>query len=165
MAQPAGYSKNPLKINPFWERASVEPPLEWSKMAAILEMAVFAKDGTEIRNLLRARPTLVEPSESVYELEITGETEAQRKNREVRNQEKRVGWENHVIKTREKGMLCNSYRWDEADASVRCYLFFSVWEPKAKDRFTRKNLIWYYTMWPHKNLWQRWRIFLWVTEM
>ena len=76
MAQPAGYSRNSLNINPFWEKASVEPPLEWSKWAAIMEMAIFAKDGIEVRNLLRAQPTLVEPSESVYEVEITGETEA-----------------------------------------------------------------------------------------
>ena len=118
--------KKPLIINPFCEGASAEPPLDWTKWAAILEMAVFAKDGIEIRNLLRARPTLVEPAEPVYELEIQGETGAQRKSREVRNQEKRVGWENHVIKAREKGVLCNSYRWDEADARVRSYLFLCL---------------------------------------
>ena len=126
MAQSAGFSKNALNINPFWERASAEPPLEWTKWAATLEMAVFAKDGIEVRNLPRTRPQLVEPSEPVYEVEITGETEAQRKNREVRNQEKRVGWENHVIKAREKGVLCNSFRWDEADAKVRSYLFLCL---------------------------------------
>ena len=73
-------------------------------------MAIFAKDGIEVRNLLRARPALTEPAEPIYELEITGETDAQRKNREGRNQEKRVDWENHVIKAREKGVLCNSFR-------------------------------------------------------
>ena len=71
MAKPPGFSKNPFNINSFWERASAEPPLEWTKWAAILEMVVFAKDGIEIRNLLRARPTLVEPTEPVYEVEIT----------------------------------------------------------------------------------------------
>ena len=91
MAQPAEYSKNPLKINPFWEKASAEPPLEWSKRAAIQEMAVFAKDGIEVRNLLKFKPPLVEPSEPIYEVEITGEMEAQRKTRDVRNQEKQVG--------------------------------------------------------------------------
>ena len=85
-------------------------------------MVVFAKDGVEIRSPLRTRPQLVEPSEPAYEVEITGETEAQRKNREVRNQEKRVGWENLVIKGREKRVLCNSFRWDEADPKVRRYL-------------------------------------------
>ena len=122
----AGFSKNPLNINPFWERASAEPPLECTKWPAILEMAVFAKDCIEIRNLLRTRTPLVEPSEPVYEVEITGEMEAQRKNREVRNQEKRVGWENHVIKAREKGVLWNSLRWDEADAKLRSYLFLCL---------------------------------------
>ena len=38
MAQPAGYSKNSLNNNPFWEKASAEPPLEWSQWAAILEI-------------------------------------------------------------------------------------------------------------------------------
>ena len=91
MAQAPGFSKNPLNINPFWERASAEPPLERTKWAAISELTLFAKDGIEFRNLLRTRPQLVESSEPVYEVEITGETEAQRKNRELRNQEKRVG--------------------------------------------------------------------------
>ena len=126
MAQPAGFLKNPLKINPFWEKASVEPPLEWSKWAAIMETAIFAKDGIEVRKLLRARPALVEPPEPVYEIEITGETDAQRKNREIRNQEKSVSWENHVIKAREKGVLCNSFRWEEADAKVRIYIFLCL---------------------------------------
>ena len=80
-------------------------------------------DGIEVRNLLGSRAPLVEPSEPVYEIEITGETEAQKRNQEVRNQEKRVGWENHVIKAREKGVLCNFYRWGEADAKVRSYFF------------------------------------------
>ena len=90
MAQPSGYLKNPSSINQVWEKASAEPRLEWSKWAAIHETAVFAKDGIEVRNL-RARPVLVEPAEPIYELEIFGETETQKKNRDVRNQEKRVG--------------------------------------------------------------------------
>ena len=90
MAQPPGFSKNQLNINPFWERESAEPPLEWTKWAALLEMAVFAKDGIEVRNLLRKRPPLVESSEPVYEFEITGETDAQRKT--ARSVIKKKGW-------------------------------------------------------------------------
>ena len=86
----------------------------------------IAKDGIEIRNLLRTRSQLVEPSEPVYEVEITGETEAQRKNRELRNQEKSLGWETDVIKARGKGVLCKSFRWVESDAKVRSYLFLCL---------------------------------------
>ena len=56
-------------------------------------MAVFAKDAIENRNLLlRDKPEFVDPTELVLEVEITGETEAQRRNRESRNQKKRVRW-------------------------------------------------------------------------
>ena len=65
MAQSALYSKNPLNINPFWEKNSSEPPLEWSKWAAIFEMALFVKDGIEVRNLQRNK--LVELIEPIYE--------------------------------------------------------------------------------------------------
>ena len=121
MAQSAGYSKNPLNINTFSEKASTEPPLEWSKWAAILEMIVFANDGIGVWNLLRARPPLFKFSEPIREVEITGETEA-KKNREVQNQEKQFGWENHAIKSRERGVLCNMLGWDKAEAKVRSYL-------------------------------------------
>ena len=91
MAQPAGYSKNPLNINPFWEKTSAEPALDWSKRAAMHETAVFAEDVIEVRNLLRARPALTKLAEPMYVLEISGETEAQKNNCEVKNQEKLVG--------------------------------------------------------------------------
>ena len=50
MAQSVGFSKNTLNIRPFWEKTSAKPPLEWSKWAAIFEVAVLAKDGIEVRN-------------------------------------------------------------------------------------------------------------------
>ena len=143
MAQSAGYSKNPLNINPFWEKASSEQPLEWSKLAAIFEMTLFAKDGV-VRNLQRNIPPLVEPTEPMYEVEINEQTDAQRKNREVRNQEKRVGWENHVMKAREKGVLCNSFRWDEADAKVRIYIFRCL-GAEGHRQFQHNARVLYYT--------------------
>ena len=123
MAQSAELSKNQLNISPFWEKASAEPPLVWSKWAPMFEMAVFAKERIEVRNLQRNEPPLVKPTEPIYELVITEETESQKKKRKVRNEEKRVGRENHVVKAREKENLCNSFRWDEADAKVRSYIF------------------------------------------
>ena len=105
MAQPAGSTKNPLNINSFWEKASAEPPLEWSKWVALEELAVFAKDGIEIRNLLREKSEVTLPSEPILEVEIQGETDEQRRNRDVRNQEKKVNWWNSCQKARDKGVL------------------------------------------------------------
>ena len=42
-------------------------------------MAVFAKDGIEVQNLLLDKPELVDPPETILEEEIHGETDAQKK--------------------------------------------------------------------------------------
>ena len=140
MAQPAGY-RNPLSIPPLWQRASVEPPLEWSKRAAMMEMAVFAKDGIEVKVLLRTKTPVIEPSEPTYKVEITVETEAKKGTRDIRNQEKRVTWENNEIKSREKGVLCNNVPRDDADAKVRSYIFFCLGtEGQRQLRQTRPSL-------------------------
>ena len=108
-------------------------------------MAVFTKNGFEVRNLQRNKPPLVEPTEPepIHEVEINGEIDAQKKNREVRNQEKRIiGWENHVVKAQEKGVLCNSFRWDEADAKVRSYNFISLGaESQRQNQQKRPGLV------------------------
>ena len=93
MAQSAGYKKL-LSVPPFWQMESVEPSLELSKWAAIMEIAIFASDGIEVRVFLRPKPPALVPNEPTYEVEVTGKTEAQKRNRDIRNQEKRITWEN-----------------------------------------------------------------------
>ena len=81
MAQPAGFTKNPLKINSFWGKASAEHPLEWNKWAVVVELAVFAKKRIDIQKLIREKPEFTLPTEPILEVEIQGETDAQRRNR------------------------------------------------------------------------------------
>ena len=126
MAQQAGSAKNLFNINSFWEKASAEPLLDWNKWVALIELAVFAKDGVEIQNIFREKPPLTLPIEPILETEIHGETDAQLRNCEVRNQEKRVDWENRCQKARDKGVMCNSVIWDEADARVLSYLILCL---------------------------------------
>ena len=51
--------------------------------AATFEMTAFAKDGINVRKLLRTKPPLTKPAEPIYKIEITGEMEAQKTNRDV----------------------------------------------------------------------------------
>ena len=99
--------------------------LEWSKWVALVELAVFAKNGIEIRNLLREKPEVTLPSDPILEVEIQGETDAQRRNQDVRNQEKNVNWENSCQKARDKGVMCNSVNWDE-NARMRSFVFLCL---------------------------------------
>ena len=100
--------------------------MEWSKSEAIMEMAVFAKDRIEVRNLYRDNPAITVPAKPTNEMEITRETEGQKKNGNISNQEKNGGWKNDVIKVIEKGVLSNSFTWEEADANVRNCIFLCL---------------------------------------
>ena len=42
-------------------------------------MTVLVEDGTEVRTQLRAKPPIIEPTESIYELEINGKKEAKKR--------------------------------------------------------------------------------------
>ena len=92
--------------------------MEWTKWTAMMEMAVLAKDGKKVRMLLQSRTPIIEPTEPIYEIEIKGETEAEKEKRYIRNQDKIVNWENPTAKNRERG---NNLPRDEADAKVRRY--------------------------------------------
>ena len=66
-------------------------------------MAVFAKDGIEVRNLLRTKPPLVETTEPIYEVEITSETEAQKKTEKYETKRKEC-CENNCLNARKKSV-------------------------------------------------------------
>ena len=106
-----------------------------------MELAVFAKDGIEFQNLLREKPEVTSFTEPILELEIQGEIEAQRKNREVRNQEKNVAWEHRCQKIRGKGVMCNSVVWDETDARLRSYLFLCFRHGRSKTSPTKMTWV------------------------
>ena len=93
MAQPA-VPKNPLGITPFSQKASAEPPVEWDKWNQQLFLGIDAKDGVNMTKLLQIPPAIRKPQDSGYELPIEGETDKQIRERNLRNQEKRVAWEN-----------------------------------------------------------------------
>ena len=55
----------------------------------MMQTAVFAKNGNEVKVVPRAKPPIIEPTEPTYETEINGETEAQKRNRDIKNQAKK----------------------------------------------------------------------------
>ena len=50
----------------------------------MMEMAAFAKDGIEIKIILRAKPPVLELTKPSYGVEINGETEAQKRVRDIK---------------------------------------------------------------------------------
>ena len=51
-------SKTPLDIEVFWEKARLEPPLEWQKWFVIFTAALFAKEDIDATDLSGTKPTI-----------------------------------------------------------------------------------------------------------
>ena len=125
MAQPA-LTKNPLGITPFWQKASAEPPVEWDKWNQQLFLGIIAKDGMNLNKLLRNPPAVRKPQEPGYELNIEGETHKQIRDRNLRNQEKRVAWENQCQHLDNLGPTVDGIPWEEADIKCRSYIYLCL---------------------------------------
>ena len=63
----------------------------------VLNIAIFTRDSIEVDKLLRPKPQptdLFYPSLPTYEEEFEGETDGEARNREQRNERRRVDFEN-----------------------------------------------------------------------
>ena len=60
--------KSPLGIQPFWEKATLEPPLRWEHWRTQLKLAILAREGIIVNLLLVDLPKhVVLPPEPAYE--------------------------------------------------------------------------------------------------
>ena len=60
MAQSA-FRKNPLNIEQFWQKPSANPPATWERLATLVKVAVYARDGITLLDLDEDKP----PAEEV----------------------------------------------------------------------------------------------------
>ena len=93
MAQSA---KTPQGVNQFWDSGAT-PPIEWKLWFSTLKMAIMARDSIEVDKLFRLKPQqtdLFYPTLPTNEEEFEGETDDEVRNREQRNERRRVDFEN-----------------------------------------------------------------------
>ena len=58
MAQSAAESKKTLlHVDEFWEKPTATPPLTWDVWTQQWKLALLAKEGTQLENLLNDPPT------------------------------------------------------------------------------------------------------------
>ena len=137
MAQSA---KTPLGVNPFWEQRAT-PPIEWKQWLSTLKMAIMARDSIEVDKLLKLKPQptdLFYPTLPTYEEEFEGETEDKARNREQRNERRRVDFENECKVIERKGAMVDRIPWDEADTKVKSLIYLSL-GAEARRTYHQKN--------------------------
>ena len=125
MAQRA-LTKNALDIAPFWQKTSAEPPTEWEKWNQQLYLGTVAKDELNLQKLLRDPSTVRKPQEPGYEIPIEGETQSQTRDRNIRNQEKKIQWDNQCTQLDNLVPTVDGIPWDKTDVNVRSYLYLSI---------------------------------------
>ena len=101
----------------------------------------MARDSIEVDKLLglKPRPTdLFYPTLPTYEEEIEGETDDEARNREQRNERRRVDFENECKVIERKGALVDRVPWDEADTKVKSLIYLSLGS-EARRTYHQKN--------------------------
>ena len=82
----------------------------------------MAKDSINVDTLLREKPEakdLFYPEEPIYEPPTENETQAQHRERDLRNNKRKVDWEYECKTKRFKGPTVDRIPWDYADTKVK----------------------------------------------
>ena len=109
MAQSATVTiaRSPVGIPFFWE-SGMGPPVEWPTWAATLKLAIMAKDSINAINvdiLLKQKPDIKDltyRAEPTYEPPTENKTQAQHRERDLRNIKRKVDWDNESNKLHSK---------------------------------------------------------------
>ena len=121
-------SRSPIGVQLFWE-SGANPQTEWPAWIATFKMAVMAQHNVEVEKLLRLKPARTElfyPAMPTLEDEFENETQDEARQREQRNEKRRVDWENECKAIETKGPTVDRIHWDEADMKVKSLLYLSL---------------------------------------
>ena len=88
--------KSPLGIQPFWEKATLEPPLRWEHWTTQLKLSILAREGIEVDLLLADPPeNVILPLEPTYEDAVENPTAQSERDRRTRNEQAKTTWKNN----------------------------------------------------------------------
>ena len=111
MAQPAT-KRTPLGIDLFWDKPTPDPPLRWEKWRVQYKLALLAKENIILDTLLGPKPEMVElPLEPIYEETIVGASAQSERERNARNAQQKMNWQNKCQRLIEIGIMCGDKPW------------------------------------------------------
>ena len=128
MAQPSCEShKTPLSIDPFWERATSDPPIRWEKWRIQVKLEILAREIITLDTLLLPKPTPVRlPAEPKHEMTLEDATEQTERDRQIRNSQLMLQWELKCQKIMEAGILCGERPWPQCDQKCVSLLYLGI---------------------------------------
>ena len=128
MAQSAT-KRTPLRIDPFLDNSTPDPPLRWEKWRVQYKLALLAKENIILETLLLLgpKPEMVElPLEPIYEETIVGASAQSERERNARNAQQKMNWQNKCQRLIEVGIMCGDKPWSLADRKTVSLLHLSI---------------------------------------
>ena len=113
--------KSPVGVPRYWELGA-SPPQEWPSWLSTFKLAVMAKENLHVDQLLRLKPIdsdLFYPTVPSYEEVIERANDEETRTREIRNERRRVDWENECRIIRNRRPMIDRYSWDEGDIKIK----------------------------------------------
>ena len=126
MAQSA--RKSPIGVPLYWE-SGANPTIEWQTWFSTFKMAVMAKENLHVDQLPILKPTandLFYPIMPTFEERVENASEDEERKREIRNERRKVDWENECKQIRSRRPMIDRYTWDEADLKVKNLTYLSL---------------------------------------
>ena len=125
MAQPAT-KRTHFRIDPFWDKPTPDPPLRWEKLRVQYKLALLAKENI-LDTLLGPKSAMVElPLEPIYEETTVGASAQSERERNARNAQQKMNWQNKCQRLIEVGIICGDKPWPLADRKTVSLLFLSI---------------------------------------
>ena len=89
-------------------------------------MSIMARDNLQVDKLLPSRTELPYTTLPTYEEPFDGETEDEERQRDRRNERRKVDWENECKQVEQKGPMIDRIPWEEADLKVKSLIYLSL---------------------------------------
>ena len=92
-------------------------------------MAVMAEENMHVDQLFRLKPTennLFCPIMPPFAERVENASEEEERKRDIRNERRKVDWENECKQIRSRGPMIDRYTWDEADLKVKSLTYLSL---------------------------------------
>ena len=119
--------KSPLGIQPFWEKATQEPPIRWEYWRIQLKLAILAREGIEVDLLLVDPPEhVLLPPETAYEDAVDNPTAQSERDRRTRNEQAKTTWKNQCQRVIAVGILCGDKPWKLCDRKASSLMYLSL---------------------------------------
>ena len=129
--------KSPLGIQPFWEKATLEPPLRWEYWRKQLKLAILAREGIIVDIFLVDPPEhVVLPPETAYEDAVENPTAQWERNRRTLNEQAKKAWKNNCLRIEAIGVLCGDKPWKICDRKASSLISLGT---KSRRVFNSKN--------------------------